>query len=86
MSMIFYAYEVPTSSTLFYEHGVEFVFIAYNPMDGETAFFDTTDDLAVPFNAGAMAFVEERWQQYTRTNHGPEGFDRQGHEDFMRSL
>jgi hypothetical protein len=93
MAMIFYTYEVPSNSPLCRDYRCSKCFIAYNPVDGETAFFDVFGDCysegnIEPFNEEQMSYVKQRWQEYVKDQgHGsPEGFDRQGHEDFMRQL
>jgi hypothetical protein len=86
MSMIFYSYKVPGSCPLA-SMGVWNIFIAYNPLDGETAFFNTTDRIAVPFNEVQMAYVASRWREYCKYHQKPiDMFDPQAHEEFMRSL
>lgn len=87
MSLVFYSYEVPESSPLSYDYGMDSVFIAYNPVDGETAFFEVVCDAVKPFDAAAMGYVWRRWKEYTEgKGYTPGTFDVSAHDDFMRGL
>jgi hypothetical protein len=96
MSMMFYQYTVPTDCRLWKDFSMEKVFIAYNPVDGETAFFSIDYDLDItPFNKAEMQYVENRYHQWCLEH--PEKatvscdksivlFDREAYESFMREL
>jgi hypothetical protein len=87
MSMIFYTYKVPGSCPLA-SMGAWNIFIAYNPLDGETAFFNVNSTYeVVPFNDVQMAYVASRWREYCQEVGQPlDTFNPKAHEDFMRSL
>jgi hypothetical protein len=95
MSMIFYQYEVPRDCKLYTQHCYTTVFIAYNPVDGETAFFAVFRDTVQPFSKNAMQYVEQRYHEWCMEH--PEKatvscdksivlFDREAYESFMREL
>jgi len=94
MSMIFYSYQVPEDCPL-YDMECYAVFIAYNPIDGETAFFNVLDGGdVIPFDAELMRYVGQRWVDFCKERGMPlhqspeegKGFNIHAHQDFMRSL
>lgn len=99
MALIFYQYTVPFNCPLYADYYVDRVFIAYNPEDGETAFFsvDCGDDGGEvrPFDSQEMRYVENRYHEWCIAH--PEKatvacdksivlFDKEAHASFMRSL
>jgi hypothetical protein len=64
MSMTFYHYKVPEDSVLYRSFLIYNVFIVYNPVDGETAFFEVFDDAVSPFGPQAMKYVESKYHDW----------------------
>jgi hypothetical protein len=78
MSMIFFRHKCKYPSDL-YAAGVEICFIAYNPADGETAFFNIREDDEgqcdnrydfdiEPFDERQMKIVEQRYHDWCIAN------------------
>lgn len=89
MSMQFIHYKIPFDCPLNRRMGISYCFIVYNPLDGETAFFEVDDHNVVPFGEAAMQYVKERHAEWCKENQVPwsrPAFNVEAHKEFMRSL